>query len=381
MGINKKQSSYRLQLKIFFSMLLLVFLSIQCNEESTFIGGVKDKENTAADTATNPDGGDNPDNIIADGSEGGNVTNDESLDPNNPDGGELGDGDGANSPDDPDIGVKNAFKAEFSLEKPINPAELKHNFWTVTTSGTVKYFSMVDGTIRETKTWTVTNPPSNTGARTLVIEGGLVFSKTGGHLWFINPDETPVGAIASAEGDNFHMLDAAKYGAKAAAASHRACITTYKRGQKGYIGIGYGTGNFIEFELRSTKPYGPIWSKYRIAETPITPPLSSLWGYSCYVDKEKLVYYSQYYRTLPGAIDITTLTQIPGAELAGKANNGSFVSTNFPQVDQIRGTNGTPVGSYALTGDRDGNVYNATNYYTFAHDHVNQMVWGAFHAH
>ena len=219
--------------------------------------------------------------------------------------------------------------------------------WQVNTNNKIALYELEEDKIT-TKKWTYSH--SGTGARTYKIESGFIFTQNGGRFLFIDPSVTPEGKVPAA---NEH---------KASGISGRVCVVSYKRGGKRYIGAGYDAGGFIEFALSDTKPHVPIWTVVRQVKVPgITT-----WGYSCYIDQERLVYYSQWVRGTPQAISLETLTKL---DANATAPNGNFTSDNFRFASKL------PSGSYAMSGDRRGHIYSAASTYTLAHTEVNDLIW------
>tara|TARA_B100001094_G_C18053979_1_gene731498 strand:- start:89 stop:1153 length:1065 start_codon:yes stop_codon:yes gene_type:complete len=139
------------------------------------------------------------------------------------------------------------------------------------------------------------------------------------------------------------------------------CVVSYIRDGRRYIGGAHGAGKFVEIELENQPPYSPTWKVTNRADIG-----GARWGYSCYIDQDQLVFYSQWESTVRG-IDLRSLAAV---DVSATAKNANFISPAFPTITNPLNTN-----SYALSGDRQGNLFNATNYYTFSHDKVNDIVW------
>ncbi|MDQ3231114.1 MAG: hypothetical protein M3Q07_04775, partial [Pseudobdellovibrionaceae bacterium] len=187
----------------------------------------------------------------------------------------------------------------------------------------------------------------------------VMLAKNGGHLYFLH-DGIPEGAIDKdpAKGYYFRLAGVVD--------TERSCIVSYRKNGKRFVGIGYGLGNFVEIEQDDKLPYAP---KFATVTAPVK--VTELqWGYSCYVDQVRLQYYGQFFNGTTAGIDLKTMTALD----LNKAPNKAFASTNLPALTV--GPNAAGNGSYAMSGDRLGNVFNATGYYTLAFEPRQAMVWG-----
>ena len=262
----------------------------------------------------------------------------------------------------------------------------------------VYYFVMRNGALIPTagqaqKTWSFSNLPNQTGMRTYVTEGGLVFGSTSGYLLWIDPASTPAGTIdTSANNANFFQFPTTSTvsGYVPPGTNDRLCVVSYRRGTKRYLGVGYGYGSFVEMNMAATPPFTPTlqiaravsgWGASGAANATLNYDASGigrLWGYSCYINQNKLYYFSQYYQGKPKALDLSTMLPI---DPAAAAANGTFA----PSDSTITKANwGTKLdGSYALSGDLKGNLFNGQGdagtggFYTFTHDPMSNLVFGS----
>lgn len=237
--------------------------------------------------------------------------------------------------------------------------------WTVTQSGTATYFKIVGDAVSTTKKWTGANPTSGGGARTYVLEGGaLVIVRSGGELFFIDPAK-PEGNLRTMGSPYFQKLSVA---GRTFAGDDRGCAVSYRRLAKKFIGIGIGkSGDFIEVPQSEVTPFAPIWSgaTYRGGVS----PAGSGWGYSCFIDQTKLIYYGAWVRQPVKAYNLVTGLEVDPTKVA---TNGAFSSSTIPSLTLGPKSGGT--GSYAISGDNKGNVLSG-DAYTMAADAVNQVVW------
>lgn len=257
-----------------------------------------------------------------------------------------------------DMVITPAFKGGFET-KPLVPNEENH-VWVATAAGDVQHLRLEKGVVKSRKSWSQVTPAG--GTRTYVLEGGAVMlAKNGGHLYFLH-DAVPEGAIdkAPAKGNYFQLAGVG--------AAERSCIVSYRKNGKRFIGIGYGVGNFVEIEQDDKPPYAP---KFATVTPPIKASATVQWGYSCFIDQTRLHYYGQFVRGATIGLDLKTMTPLD----LNKAPNKAFVSTNLPAITVGVNSNGN--GSYAMAGDRLGNVFNGDGYYTMAFEPRQSMVWGS----
>jgi hypothetical protein len=211
----------------------------------------------------------------------------------------------------------------------------------------------------ETKTWLGIEGASDAGSRTYVTQGGFVVARFP-YIYFIDPDSTPEGLIPPENTLDLNF-------------QNRICLASYIKNDKRYLLAAYGAGKFREFEISSSKPYKPIWS-------PLPPEQQisgvNFWGYSCHIDQKKKIFYAQWINLGPqkhpdgnvygGAIDLNTMTKVEldpalNPNISKLIPNATF-TTNVSALDPYaKGISGW-MGSYAVAGDPDGNIYNADYY-------------------
>lgn len=240
----------------------------------------------------------------------------------------------------------------------LTPVEENH-IWIATSAGDVQHLRLEKGVVVSKKSWTGATPVS--GTRTYVLEGGaVVLSKNGGEFYFIH-DGLAEGAIDKAvDKGNYYKLAGPD-------PTDRSCVVSYKRNAKRYIGIAYGIGMFVEIEQNDLSPFAP---KFASASLPVK--LADVrWGYSCFIDQTRLQFYSQNYQGTTAGIDLNAMTALD----LNKAPNAAFASSNLPALTV--GAKAVGNGSYAMSGDRLGNVFNATGFYTLAYEPKQNMVWGS----
>ncbi len=257
-----------------------------------------------------------------------------------------------------DMVITPTFKGGFETKALV--ANEENHIWVATAAGDVQHMRLEKGVVKTRKNWSQVTPAG--GTRTYVLEGGAVLlAKNGGHLYFLH-DGVPEGAVDKTPAKGYY------YQLAGVGAAERSCVVSYRKNGKRYIGIGYGIGNYVEIEQDDKPPYAP---KFATVTAPVKVSATVQWGYSCFIDQTRLQYYGQVYQGTTIGIDLKTMTALD----LNKAPNKAFVSTNIPAITV--GANAVGNGSYAMSGDRLGNVYNGTGYYTMAFEPKQSMVWGS----
>lgn len=259
-----------------------------------------------------------------------------------------------------DSKVSGDFKGGYLSQQLISNEE--SHVWIATRRGFVIHLLLENGVVKSKKSWSGAGP--NSGTRTYVLEGGgVILAKNGGHLYFLHEGVSEGVIDKDPTKGNYFKLTGPD-------ANDRACVVSYKRDGQRFLGIGYGDGYFVEIAQEETPPFAP---KFSTASAPIKA-VSSPWGYSCYIDQSRLIYYGQYVNapTKTFAFDLTTKQAMD----VKKAPNAAFASTNLPKITVGPNAEGGN-GSYAMSGDRQGHVFNATGYTTLAFEPRNAMVWGS----
>ena len=255
--------------------------------------------------------------------------------------------------------LPDSFQGGF-IVKPLSPDSIT-TFWAVTAPGNAYWFRLEGDKVAESKKWTgLQSSGASGGSRTFVTEMGVVIARTGGFLYWIDPAATPEGAISQEISNHYQIPNTDP--------NDRACIVSYRKDRKRYVGIGWGRGNFVEYPMDTAPPYAPQWGS--VSGSTVVPNVT--WGYSCYIDQVRLIFYSQWVnaRNGIGAVDLKTLQP---TDPSG-ASNAKFSSQNLSNLS--RGTSGTR-GSYAINGDSAGNVFNGSGAYTLANNRDSRTVWGA----
>lgn len=215
------------------------------------------------------------------------------------------------------------------------------------------------------------------GHRTYVSEIGLIVGTTGDGIYRVADDVPEAGKaqkIWDMPSKNYFAWDNSKY-------QPRICATSFVVNGVAYIGAAYveaepglpdGTGRpmrkFVKIPIDKTKPGKIDVSKAKIVSF---DGYDRLWGYSCFVDKDRHLFWSQW--SSPRGVDLITDTEID----VSKAPNGAqkFTVQNVSNFDLTQG------GSYAMSGDSYGNLLAVQSHgsfpnlpYTAAHDPVSKSV-------
>ncbi|MCX6111616.1 MAG: hypothetical protein NTZ90_18625 [Proteobacteria bacterium] len=258
--------------------------------------------------------------------------------------------------------------------KPLTP-EQNNYIWAATADGAVTLLQLANNAVVSTKKWTgaLGGAGGAPGSRTYVLEGGgVIVSRIGGYIYFIDPNSTPQGDIKSAGGASFYKLPGP------AETYDRVCAVSYRRGGNRYLGLAWGFGHFVEVPQDNTPPFAPIWSKANLTAANAGP---KQWGYSCFIDQNRLIFYSQWTTMGQGtdqatgpiqAVDLNTMKAVTPAAVAG---NGTFTSSNLAN-ETVGPKASFGLGSYAMSGDANGNILNGTGYYTFAYEPQSNTIWG-----
>ena len=341
------------------AMLAISALILQNCSGSSFMSGSATKSK-ATDTSTNPDG------------TGTSGTGNTGVNSGNVAGGAGG----AGTPVVPgssttDVPVPEPLKEKIGglSDEQFNASTLvkdfltstQDNFYIVTMAGKAYYYtlqgatspSIDDAKIVAKKMWTF--PVGGAGGnRTYVTEGGLVFVRGGGRVHWIDPLKTPEGPLDMTPGGaNFFQI-------AGVGDSFRGCPVSYKIGEQRLVGVGYELGKFAIFTQGTVPPYKPDWTTLDAKYTVNIVNTSNVWGYNCFIDQTKLIYYGAWAKGGENAFDLTAKKQVT---VAASAPNAALVNL----------TEGS--GAYASNGDRKGNVYNMATYYAFAGDAGGTATW------
>lgn len=240
---------------------------------------------------------------------------------------------------------------EFSGDKKIEAIQ-NTKIWTATTDGTIKRFTIEGDQVTETIEWSKdkTGASGTFGMRTYVTEGGFIGARSP-KLFFIDPN---------------NKNSVAKTKDLQIPASTRICVASYLKNGQRYMIAGWGNGSFHEYAMDDKPPYAPKWDD---------PPTrtgtlgTGSWGYSCFIDQQQKIFYSQ--NNTAGNVVGLNLNTYQAVDVSKTSKSATHKSSN-PLISPY--TYGMVKQSYAMSGDPYGNIYNGAGY-TSAYDRASRSVW------
>jgi hypothetical protein len=205
-----------------------------------------------------------------------------------------------------------------------------------------------------TTIWSIGN---NSGSRTFVSEIGLLIGRSNlgeGRAFglFRVSDDVPGAAQHVWQPDD-------------QAAQSRMCVTSFRVNGKPYVGGAYqAPGNnriFFRAPIDRTKP-----TKIDMTKLERFPQGTGLWGYSCYIDQARGVFYATWSAYPIYGVNVVTGQPLPGAP-APNANHTSTIA-DFA-------VSPAAAGSYSISGDENGNVLSAKSRVAGIADHHVSYTW------
>jgi hypothetical protein len=231
-----------------------------------------------------------------------------------------------------------------------------HKIWVAAVkdnSVSVSRLAVEENEVKNKKTWS--GLTGSGGTRTYVTEGGFLATRFP-HIYFIDPEKTPEGPITPS-----HTITEA---------TNRICVASYKRNNKRFMIAAWGAGSYKEFPMEDTPPYKPIWDRPSASGSIDLGGAS--WGYSCFIDQKRLIFYSQYWLgTKVGALKLDPVGLVDPQAVAP---NGNFTSSTPEIAPFTLGPKPGVIQSYSLSGDSNGNVLNG-GAYTMANDPISKTTW------
>lgn len=243
---------------------------------------------------------------------------------------------------------------DFAGDKKIESVQ-NSKIWTATTNGKIKRFSIEGDVVKAPDEWNG-GALGTGGMRTYLTEGGLIGARFP-YLYFVDP---------AAPG----VVNSVNIGS-----GSRTCVASYMKDGKRYMIAAWGAGDFMEIPLGDKPPYAPQWNPLPAKRTIPDWP-GSTWGYSCFIDQQQKIFYSQYEASAPVGLNLKTLTKVQS--LNTTVPNASF-SSNDPVITKYTKSS-RDASSYAMSGDSYGNIYNHLttakyNGYTSAFEKMSDTVW------
>lgn len=271
------------------------------------------------------------------------------------------------------------------ITKFVEPTR-RSEIWITTMNWLVYHLQLVNGKLSETKTWSyscnyASNGLCDGGHRTYVTEAGLVFVRGGPQIFTVSANQATEVAIKPSWGPPVMGLSGT-----------RGCVVSYKRDGKRYVGMGWGgigssadqLMRFTEFQMANEPPYTIDFSS-PTTWTDDHPANGRIWGYSCFIDQRRLIYYSAWTNQSFFAFDLTKKVLIKVADRTPNATVGGGTGSD---ILNPKGFNEGSFQSttYAISGDNQGNILvsgrgpsNAASYpfgvYTHAFEPQSQSVW------
>jgi hypothetical protein len=248
---------------------------------------------------------------------------------------------------------------EFAGDKKIEPVQ-NNKIWTSSTGplGVIKRFTIEGDKVIDQKTWNGGGAGEG-GMRSYVTEGGFLGARFP-NLYFIDPEKPNVIESKS-------IMDL-----NPPVGLVRMCVASYMKDGKRYMIAAYGNGEYVEYLLDDKPPYKPLWNKPNKRGTIAIP---DKWGYSCFIDQTQKIFYSQWFwGPKTGGLNLKTYQAVDVSQTVPNANFNS----STPGVETY--SNGARGGSYVMSGDSYGNLYNGKaigidKIYSSAFDKASDSVW------
>ncbi len=263
-------------------------------------------------------------------------------------------------------GVAITFSGDTEIQSAASDAEA----WVVTDDEVTRI------KLDESKNWPQTKwqivdesgkPSSARGHRTYVSELGLLIGRTGssGGVWLAS-DKNSGKAIPI-------------FRTKDQGGGSRLSVTSFKIGDRPFIGFAYGTSGgkkkFVRIPIDKSKTNGIDVSKL---EEVTLSDLSTGFGdfnavggvaaYGSFMDQKNKAFYLGANRGGMWGVNVEKMTELPSSALPNVAAEGrDLCSYKLSTRGKI---------AYALSGDLFGNIVTSQMAYTFAHDPVNNVIVG-----
>jgi hypothetical protein len=251
---------------------------------------------------------------------------------------------------------RSPFFGNFDFISAINGA----NVWVASNnSGSMDvHLISIDQPNYPSKKWKLKNTPG-LGNRTYVSEIGLLIGKHGGKVYRVSEDMP--------NDRNFEPI----WTAPKPWPETRACLTSFQHDSKSYIGIAWeGDDNkrrFTKIPIDHTMP------------EKINPDLAQTvtlgdgkWSYGCFTDQGRKHFWGAWVSdTRVYGINLVTLQPLVGTEAPNAGHTSSTLGTRFKDPGSLSGP-----GSYALSGDANGNVITGQGVYTYAHEARSNVIFG-----
>ncbi len=248
---------------------------------------------------------------------------------------------------------------DFSGDKKIESVQ-NSKIWTATKNGKIRRFSVEGDKVEKLELDGGNINGSGYGIRTYLTEGGALVGARFPYLYFVDPVAKTVQSkniVPSPERND-----------------DRICIASYLKDSKRYLIAVWGNGDFMEIPLSDKAPYAPQWDPLPAKQSATGWPAGSMWGYSCFIDQQQKIFYSQMGGATVQGLNLKTM-QLVTVDVT--VPNAKFTSANS---EIAKYTQSVKRSSYAVSGDSYGNLFNhlvngVSDGYTSAHDKVSDTVW------
>ncbi|MFZ9520832.1 MAG: hypothetical protein ACO3A4_10165 [Silvanigrellaceae bacterium] len=262
----------------------------------------------------------------------------------------------------------------FGGDTPFQSAASDAEAWIVT-SDEVTRIKLNQAAGWPKTTWTMVDESgtksTNSGHRTYVSEIGLLIGRTNrsggdGGVWLAS-DKNPGKAIPI-------------YRPTDQLSGSRLSVTSFKIGSQPYIGLAYGTTSstkkFVRIPIDKSLPTGiNLAKKEEITFGSLNTgfgefaAVGSVAAYGSFMDQTRKAFYLGANGGGMWGVNVEKMSELPASNLPN-ANIAGRKVCNYTM--QTKGNI-----AYALSGDLNGNVVTAQSAYTFAHDPVNNVIFGA----
>jgi hypothetical protein len=229
----------------------------------------------------------------------------------------------------------------------------KKEIWGATNSKIFRI--MVDDTSESTAqypttTWSI---PDNAGSRTFVSEIGLLVGRSNfgtglGYGLFLVNDNVP-GAAQHIWRPEDQAFDS------------RMCVTSFRANGVAFVGGAYfSTAGRIFFRAPIDKSHP---TKIDLSRLEKFNQGNGMWGYSCFIDQARGVFYSTHWGQILGVNVVTGAPALAPPNAAHTANIADFAVS--PGA----------VGSYSIAGDENGNILSVKSRVEGVPDHKASYTW------